>query len=120
MGTEAGEPDVESELSASLDEANAAAVAGAGTLADPEASSDQDTPKEPDAPSSFVGPRGCAGQCALLIRLGGSDYAGRHLFGCGSRNTCSTRRCGSSWGHILRVPLIIRADDQACRRDNRL
>ena len=54
MGTGAGAPDVESELSASSDEADAAAVAGAGTSADPEASSDQDTPKEPDAPSSFV------------------------------------------------------------------
>ena len=54
MGTWAGAPDVESELSATSDEADAAAVAGAGTSAEPEASSDQDTPKEPDAPSSFV------------------------------------------------------------------
>ena len=54
MGTWAGAPDVESELSASSDEADAAAVAGAGTSTEPEASSDQDTPKEPDAPSSFV------------------------------------------------------------------
>ena len=54
MGTGAGAPDVESELSASSDEADAAAVAGAGTSADPEASSDQDTPKELDAPFSFV------------------------------------------------------------------
>ena len=54
MGTWAGVPDVESELSASLDEADAAAVAGAGTSVEPEASSDHDTPKEPDAPSSFV------------------------------------------------------------------
>ena len=54
MGTWAGEPDVESELSASSDEADAAAVAGGGTSADPEASSDQDTPKEPEALSSFV------------------------------------------------------------------
>ena len=54
MGTGARAPDVEFELSASLDEADAAAVAGAGTSADPEASSDQDAPKEPDAPSSFV------------------------------------------------------------------
>ena len=53
-GDLAGAPGVESELSASSDEADAAAVAGAGTSADPEASSDQDTPKEPDAPSSFV------------------------------------------------------------------
>ena len=54
MGTGAGAPDVESELSASSDEADAAAVAGAGTSAEPEASSYQETPKEPDAPSSFV------------------------------------------------------------------
>ena len=45
---------MDSELSASLDEADAAAVAGAGTSADLEASSDDYTPKEPDAPSSFV------------------------------------------------------------------
>ena len=50
----AGELDVDSELSASSDEADTAAVAGAGTLAEPEAFSDQETPKEPDAPSSFV------------------------------------------------------------------
>ena len=54
MGTWAGAPDVESELSASSDKADAAAVAGAGTSVEPEASSNQDTPKEPDAPSSFV------------------------------------------------------------------
>ena len=45
---------MDSKLSASSDEANAAAVAGAGTSAEPEASSDQDTPKETNAPSSFV------------------------------------------------------------------
>ena len=54
MGTLAGAPDVESELSATSDEADAAAVAGAGTSTEPEASSDHYTPKEPDAPSSFV------------------------------------------------------------------
>ena len=41
-------------LSASSDEADSAVVAGAGTSADPEASSDHETPKEPDAPSSLV------------------------------------------------------------------
>ena len=46
---------MDSELSSSSDEADAAAVAGAGTSAEPEASSGQDTPKEPDAASSFVG-----------------------------------------------------------------
>ena len=45
---------MDSELSASSDEADTAVVAGAGTSAEPEDSSDQDTPKEPDAPSSFV------------------------------------------------------------------
>ena len=45
---------MDSELSTSSDEADAAAVAGAGTLAEPEASSDHETPKEPDAPSSLV------------------------------------------------------------------
>ena len=42
------------ELSASSDEADAAAVVGAGTSAEPEASFDHDTPKETDSPSSFV------------------------------------------------------------------
>ena len=45
---------MDSDSSASSDEANAAAVEGAGTSAETEASSDQETPKEPDAPSSFV------------------------------------------------------------------
>ena len=54
MGTWAGAPNVESYMSASLDETDAAAVAGAGTSIEPEASLDHDTPKEPDAPSSFV------------------------------------------------------------------
>ena len=45
---------MDSELSASSNEADAAAVAGVGTSAELEASSDQKTPKEPDAPSSFV------------------------------------------------------------------
>ena len=42
----AGEPGVDSKLSASSDEADSAAVAGAGILADMEASSDHKTPKE--------------------------------------------------------------------------
>ena len=54
MGTWAGAPDVESELSDSSDKADAAAQAGVGTSAEPEASSDHDTPKEPDGPSLFV------------------------------------------------------------------
>ena len=45
---------MDSKLSASLDEADAAAVVGAGTSADPVASSDYETPKEQDAPSSLV------------------------------------------------------------------
>ena len=45
---------MDSELSASSDEADAAAVTGAGTSVELEASSDHETPKEPDAPSSLV------------------------------------------------------------------
>ena len=45
---------MDSELSTSLDEADAAVVAGAGISTELEASSDHDTLKEPDAPSSFV------------------------------------------------------------------
>ena len=54
MRARAGELGVDSDLSASSDEADVAAVAGAGTSADPEASSDHETPKEPDAPSLLV------------------------------------------------------------------
>ena len=45
---------MDSELSASSNEVDAAAVAGAETSKEPEASSDQDTSKEPDNISSFV------------------------------------------------------------------
>ena len=41
-------------MSASSDEADAAAVAGAGTSLDPEASSDHETPKDLDALFSLV------------------------------------------------------------------
>ena len=37
------------ELSALSDEVDSTAMAGAGTSADPEASSDHETPKEPDS-----------------------------------------------------------------------
>ena len=49
-----GEPGVESGQSASSDEEDCAAVAGTGTSADLDASSDHKTPKEPDAHSSCV------------------------------------------------------------------
>ena len=45
---------MDSELPTSSDEADCAYVASAGTSADSEASSDHETPKEPDAPSSLV------------------------------------------------------------------
>ena len=50
----AGESGVDSELSASSDEGDAAAVAGETTTADPEASFVHETPKEPAALSSLV------------------------------------------------------------------
>ena len=45
---------MDSELSASSDEADAAAAEAEGTSSEPEASSNHDTPKETDAPFSFV------------------------------------------------------------------
>ena len=45
---------MDSELSILSDEADCAAVAGAGTPADPEASSNHETPKDIDASSSLV------------------------------------------------------------------
>ena len=45
---------MDSELSASSDEADTTAVAGARTSAEPEASSDHDTPKETGVPSLFL------------------------------------------------------------------
>ena len=45
---------MESGLSDSSNEASCAAVACVGTYVDPEAFSDHETPKEPDAPSSCV------------------------------------------------------------------
>ena len=45
---------MESRLSISSDKADYAAVVGAGTFVEPEASSYHKTPKEPDAPSSCV------------------------------------------------------------------
>ena len=54
-GTPVSEPGVELGLSALSEEADCAAVVGAETSVDLEASSDHETPKEPDAPSLCVG-----------------------------------------------------------------
>ena len=79
---------MDSELSASSDEADTAVVAGAGTSAEPEASSDQDTPKEPDAPFSFVDdPEGVSISVRSSSNWEYSVYVGRHLVGCGSGGT---------------------------------
>ena len=54
MKARAGEPGGDFELSASLNEADAAVVASAGTSVDPKASSDHETPKDLDALFSLV------------------------------------------------------------------
>ena len=60
-----GESGLDSELSASSDNADCAAVAGAGTSANSEASSDHKTPKEPHTPSSLVADQKvCRSVCA--------------------------------------------------------
>ena len=51
MRSRVEEPGVDSKLSALSDEADCAALAGVGTSTHPEASSDHETPKEPEAPS---------------------------------------------------------------------
>ena len=51
MRARVDELEVDSELSASSDEVDCAAVEGVGTLVHPKASSDHKTPKEPDTPS---------------------------------------------------------------------
>ena len=61
---------MESGLLASLDEADFVAVAGAETSAEAEASSNHETPKEPNAPSSCVAdPEGVSvSMCSLSNR----------------------------------------------------
>ena len=54
MRAPVGEPGVEVGLSASSDETDCAAAAGAGTSADPESSFDNETSKEPDSSSSCI------------------------------------------------------------------
>ena len=54
MRAQVGDPGEDPGLSTLSNEADGAAVEGAGTSADPEASSDHETLKEPDAPSSCV------------------------------------------------------------------
>ena len=53
-------------------------------------------------PHLWLTQRVCRSVCAPH-QTGGSDYAGRHRLGCGTGGTCSTGRCGSAWGNILRV-----------------
>ena len=112
---------MDSKLSASSYEADAAALAGAGTSAEPEASSDYDTPKDPDAPSSFVAdPEGVPVSVRSSSNWEAVTTPDATFFWCGSGSTCSTGRGGSAWGHILRVTLIIRANDHAGRWGDRL
>ena len=111
---------MDSKLSASSDEVDSAAVAGAETSADPEASSDYETSKDPDAPSSLVAnPEGVP----VNVRSS-SDWevvtTRDATFGCGSGSMCSSGWGRSAWGHVLGVTLIIRANDQAGRQGNRL
>ena len=96
-------------------------MAGEGTSAESEASSDHDTPKEPDAPSSFVAdPEG-----VLVSVRSSSDWEAvttpdATFLGVALGAHAAREGEESAWGHILKVLLIIRADDHACRRGDRL
>ena len=106
VGTGAGAPDVESELSASSDEADAAAVVGVGTSAEPEASSDHDTPKEPNAPSSFV--RSSSDWEAVTTPY--ATFLGVALAACADRDGVEVPGGTYSGSHSSSEPMTKRAD----------
>lgn len=111
---------MESGLSASVDEVDSAAGAGAGTSADPEASSDHKT-QEPDAPSSCVAdPEGVPISVCSSSDWEAVTTSERHLFGRSSGCTCSSCWSGSAWGHVLGIMIIIRAYNQSGKQGYRL
>ena len=111
---------MDSELSASSDEAGGTTVACAGTSKESEASSDQDTPNEPDAPSSFV----AYPEVILVSVRSSSDWEAvttpdSTFLGVALEHV----QHGKGWkclGARTRVTLIIRANDHARRRGDSL
>ena len=116
MGTWAGAPGVEFELSASSDEADAAAVAGAGTSAEPEASSDHDIPKDPVAPSSFVAdPEGVPVNVRSssdweAVTTPDATFLGVALGACAAREGVEVPGGTYSGSRSSSDPMIVRAD----------
>lgn len=53
-------------------------------------------------------PKQYAGQCALLIRYGGSDFARRHLRLHAPSCRSSICRCLGSWGNVVCITLIFK------------
>ena len=92
-------------------------MAGAGTSAEPQASSDHDTPKETDAPSSFVAdPEG-----VLVSVRSSSDWEAvttpdATFLGMALGARAAREGVEVPGGHILGVTLIIRANDQMGRQ----
>ena len=97
-----GETGEDFEHSASSDEANCAAVAGVGTSTYREASYDHNTPKEPNAPSSLVADK----EGVPVSVHSSSDWD--------AVTTLDATFLGVALA-VLRVTLIIRANDQAGR-----
>ena len=96
-------------------------MAGPGTSAEPEASSDNDTPKEQDAPSSFM-----ADLEGVPVSVhSSSDWEevttpDATFLGVALGARAAREGVEVPGGTYSGVPLIIRADDQACTRGNRL
>ena len=121
MGTLVGEPGVESGLSASLGETECAAVVGEETTTYPEASSDHETPKEPDAPSSCVpDPKGVSVSVLSSLNMEEVTMLEANFFGRSSGCTCSSCWSGSAWGHVLEIILIVKAYNQSGRWGDKL
>ena len=96
-------------------------MAGAGTLAELEASLDHDTLKEPDAPSYFVTDL----EGVPVSVRSSSDWEAvitpdATVLGVALGARAAREGVEVPGGTYSGVPLIIRADDQACRRGNRL
>ena len=95
-------------------------MVGAGTSAEPEASSDHDTPKEPDAPSSFVAdPEGVPVSVRSSSDWEAVTTPDATFFGV----ALGARAAREGWkclGAHIQGPAHHQSDDQACRRGNRL
>ena len=107
---------MESELLASSEKADAAAVTGAGTSVELEASSDHETPKEPDAPSSLVAdPKGvpvsvCSSSDCEAVTMPDATFVGVTLVAREAREGVEMPRGTYLGSQSSSEPMTMRAD----------